>query len=139
MYKATTMIEAALKERGLKCISMDMRIFSFVELGFSGDNCTFKMRFISDDDGNDVKMLTDNICKVPKEKLPEAYALVNEMNRTYKYLKFSLDNEGNFTAQYDLLVSTSDSELPDAAFEVTVRTSKIVDDVYPKIMKLIWS
>lgn len=138
MRKATVLIEKALKGAGLKCQAIDLNEFSFVEAGFSGDNCTFKLRFISPDDDNDVKAMTEDFAKFPQNKLAAGYELINSLNRKYKYAKFTIDSNGAVSAQFDFPVRTSSETLGDEAIEIAIRFSKIIDDVYPDIMRVIY-
>ena len=54
IYQATRLISDAFKEAGLKCGTQEVGPLSFVEAGFTGSNCTFKLRFISTDNDNDI-------------------------------------------------------------------------------------
>lgn len=139
MFNATNLIEKAFIEKSLKCATRDFAKLSFVEVGFTGDNCSFKTRFISADDDNDVKVLTEDLAIIPKAKREACLALINELNTTYKYAKFTISENGAVTAQYDFPSCTLSSELGNIAFEIAIRFFKIVDDIYPMLMKTIWS
>lgn len=139
MFNATNLIERALTERGIKCAKRDLTKLSFVEVGFTGENCTIKTRFISTSDDNDVKVLTDDLAIIPKAKREAGFVLINELNATYKFAKFTISEKGAVTAQYDFPNCTLSSELGNIAFEIAIRFSKIVDDIYPMLMKTIWS
>ncbi len=139
VFKATNIIAKALKEAGLKCDVRENDEYSFVETGFSGENCTFKMCFFSADDDNDVKVLTNEFAKYPEDKLEEGYIIMNELSRKYRYLKFTLDkDDGAVNAQYDFPVALPEEVLGKVAIEFAIRFSKIIDDAYPQIMRSIW-
>lgn len=138
IYQATRLISDAFKEAGLKCGTQEVGPLSFVEAGFTGSNCTFKLRFISTDNDNDVKAMTEDFAKYPEGKFQNGYKMMNELSRTYKYFKFTMDDSGAVCAQFDFPVSLSKEDVGKVAVELAVRCMKIVDDAYPKIMKSIW-
>ena len=139
LYHATQRIAEAFEEAGLKYQTQEIGPLSLVDTGFTGDNCTYRLRFISMDEDNDVKAMTEDFAKVPESRKAAAYQLLNQLNREYKYLKFTMDDKGAICAQYDFPLSLPDDRLGGVAIEVAVRASKIVDDAYPKIMQTIWS
>jgi len=138
MYNATKLIESEFKRVGLKCQSVDLEEFSFVEAGFTGDNCTVKIRFISTDDDNDFKVLTEDFALFPAASREKGCVILNELNRKYKYMKFSMNDNGAVCAQYDVPVKVSTSDVGAVAVELAMRCNNIVDDAYPTIMKGIW-
>ncbi len=139
IFNATNIIAKAFEEANLKCEIRELGDYSFVETGFSGDNCTFKLRFFSTDNDNDVKVLTEEFAKYPEDKLEEGYVVMNELSRKYRYLKFTLDkDDGAVSAQYDFPVALPEEALGKVAIEFAIRFSKIIDDAYPQIMRSIW-
>ena len=138
VYQATKQIAKAFKDAGLKCGIQEVANFSFVEAGFTGKNCTFKLRFISVDDDNDVKAMTEDFAKYPESKFQNGYKMMNELSRTYKYFKFTMDDNGAVCAQYDFPVSLTSDAVGQVAVEIALRCMKIIDDAYPNIMKSIW-
>lgn len=138
MFKATTLIEKEFKKSGIKCSTHEISSFSFVEAGFTGENCTFKLRFISTDNDNDVKVLTEDLVKIPSNKLDSAYKVINSFNAKYKYAKFSVSSSNAVTAEYDFAVATPSEAVGPIAVETALRFAKIVDDGYPEIMRVVW-
>ena len=69
----------------------------------------------------------------------EGYTLANELNRKYKYVKFSIDNDGDMTAQWDLPDNVPNEAVGATGVEILIRMFQIIDDVYPEVMKAIWS
>ena len=137
MFNATPVVESALKNAGLKCQAIDLGELSFVQAGFTGENCTVSLRFISADNDNDVKVMTEDIAKVNSAKQDRMYVVLNNLNVKYKYVKFTMDDNGGVCAQYDVPISVGDC-LGAVALEIALRFAKIVDDAYPEIMKIIW-
>ena len=138
MYQATQRIADEFEKAGLKHQARELGPLSFVEAGFTGENCTFRLRFISVDDDNDVKAMTEDFAKIPTARRDAGYRLLNELNREYKYFKFTMDDNGAVCAQYDFPVIVSAEEVGPIATEVALRCSKVVDDAYPRIMQVIW-
>lgn len=139
IYKATKIVAEAFEKRGLKHAVRETEAFSFVDTSFTGSNCNVRIRFINSDDDNDVKVLTENFAKFPESRRDRALELFNKLNRSYKYVKFTIDEDGEVTAQYDFPVSASDEDLGEMVIELAMRCAKIVDDTYPEIMQAIWS
>ena len=138
MRKAISLISTAFKAADLKFDAQDAGPFSFTDMGLTGENCTFRLRFISEEE-NDVKAMTDDFAKFPPNKMQKGYQLMNELNRTYKFFKFAMDEKGAVCAQYDFPISVKEEEIGAIAVEIVIRCMGIVDDAYPKIMQAIWS
>ena len=138
MYQATVAIEKAFVDHGLRCAAKETASLSFVELNMTGDNTSVLIRFISTDNNNDVKVMTADFAKFPQKKLADGYELANELSREYKYMKFTIDNDGDMCAQYDFPVQISNECLGPVALEILMRCAKIIDDCYPKVMKTLW-
>ena len=138
IYQATQLIADAFAEFGLKHQVLEAGPLSLVEMGFTGDNCTFRLRFISMDEDNDVKAMTEDLVKIPEARRAAAYALMNELSREYKYFKFTMDERGGVCAQYDIPMSVKSEDLGGIAVEIALRCSQIVDNAYPRIMQVIW-
>lgn len=139
VYHATQIIAQAFDQRGLKYNIREVGSLSTVELAFSGDNVDVKLNFISSDNDNDVKVLSNTFAKFPESKLSTGYKLANDLAREYKYLKFTIDKDGDMSAQYDFPLKTQDEALGEFAIEMAARFTKIINDCYPKIMKALWS
>lgn len=138
IYKATKIVAEAFEQASLKHAVRETDVFSYVDTSFTGSNCSVRIRFINSDDDNDVKVLTENFAKFPESKRIKGLELINDLNRNYKYIKFSIDDDGDLCAQYDLPVSAADENLGSIVIEIAMRCAKIVDDSYPKIMQSIW-
>ena len=138
MYQATQRIADAFTGASIKHQAQELGPLSFVEAGFTGDNCTFRLRFISLDDDNDVKAMTEDFAKIPEARRDAGCRLMNRLNREYKFFKFTMDDKGAVCVQYDFPVTVSEEEVGAIALEVALRCAKVVDDAYPKIMQVIW-
>ena len=138
-HKATDLIAAEFTGTGLKFTTGEIQSISFVEAGFNGKNSSVTIRFISVDEDNDVKVLTEDFIKVPDAARDRMYRIINQQNRKYKYVKFTMDEQdGGISAQYDFPLRLADEEVGPVAVEIALRFAKIVDDSYSDFMQSIW-
>ena len=133
------LVAQELTKAGLKHQKQSLGPLEVIETGFSGEKTTVKIRFISVGNDGEFKILSEAFTKFPDEKLMEGYALVNELNRKYKYVKFTIDNDGDMTAQWDLPDNVPNEAVGRTGVEILIRMFQIIDDVYPEVMKAIWS
>lgn len=78
-----------------------------------------------------------NIDSVPDDKKGMVVEELNRANAKYKLIKFFMDAEGKVNAQYDFLLTAEN--IGDSAIEIVLRSTMIIDDLYPKLMKIIWA
>ena len=138
MFNATCVIETELKKAGFKCHIQDAGELSYVEAGFSGATVVFTIRFISVDNDNDVRIMTNDFAKIISGKTDKILVLLNRLNREYRYAKFTVSDDEGIFIQYDVPSQIESSSLGAIALEIAIRFAKIIDDVYPMIMKEIW-
>ena len=79
-----------------------------------------------------------DVVKVPKEKAGDILIVLNHLNNEYRWVKFSLDeNDLTVTAADDCVIK------PETCGEEVLRCClqmvHVVDEVYPELMKTIWS
>ena len=139
IYKATKLIQTQFKDAGIKCNARELGNFSMVEAAFTGKNCNVTIRFVSVDNGNGVKALTDNFAKYSKQRLAKGYEIVNSLNQKYKYAKFTMTKDGDICAEYDFPTTIKEEAVGTIAVEIVLRFAQIVDEAYPEIMQSVWS
>ena len=108
-----------------------------VRISFNGDHGnTVTLMFFFDDDGTTVNIKVFSITRVPSEKLMDMYVLLNELNCDYRWVKFYLDEDNEVTVSGDAVIdaATAGEEL----CELMYRYLSIIDDIYPRIMKVNW-
>ena len=132
-------IAAEFSKVGLKHQTLSVGSLNVIEGGFTGDNCTVKIRVVAVENESEIKVLSENFAKIPAQKQNEGYSLINALNKKYKYVKFVMDDSGEVCAQWDVLDTIPAETLGMVVVEVVVRMSRIIDDAYPEIMKMIWS
>lgn len=143
IYKATKLIKEEMERQGLKYSIEEFEDGSGSTLlvRFTINNGpSLRVKFISLDDKNDVAIRLFRIVEnVAESKINEILKAVNECNCEYRYLKFILDEEHDVNIEYDLALRAEDTSIGAEACEILVRIVRIVDEVYPKFMKIIWS
>ena len=82
-------------------------------------------------------MTSSDMLNVPEDKMAEALLLLNELNNSYRWVKFCIDEDRDLLVRTDAIVSeeTAGKEL----LELTLRMSSIIDDAWPKIMRMRFS
>lgn len=141
IHNSTQLIKNAFDNSNIKSEIQEADNLSAVVLGFSGNNYKgIRMLFVSDGNGNDVTIRTDEFAQFPKNKMPAGIMLMNALNQKYRYVKFLINmTTGGVCLQYDIPLRVDDNNLGPVACEILLRTSNLLDDAYPEIMKSIWS
>lgn len=92
--------------------------------------------FIFDPDGTSVNIKVYSIAAVSAEKLMDMFVLVNQLNYEYRWVKFYLDDDNEVTVSGDAVID--EATAGDELFELLARYLGIINEVYPRIMKVIW-
>ena len=137
MFKATNMVAKAFAENNWKYTVQEDGPVSYLQATFKCANTSVTFRFISNNDNNDVVVMTDSIARFPEDKRENGLALVNTLNWEYRYVKFLFGSMGDLYAQYDFPVYLGDDEVGKVCIEITTRFLNIIDEAYPRIMKAI--
>lgn len=105
---------------------------------YGGDNAdTIKIILFFDEDGGSLNVKSFTIAKVPTAKLMETYVVLNELNTEYRWVKFYVDSDNEVTAAGDAIID--EATAGEECYEIVQRYVNIIDDVYPRIMKVIWA
>ena len=91
---------------------------------FSGDNGEYFSLYLSYE-------------QIPEDKYADVLILCNELNSTYKWVKFYIDKENNFCLDNDAILS--EATAAEEAFELLVRLINISDEVKAPLMKAIYA
>ena len=92
--------------------------------------------FFCGEDGKYLSMYT-TFESVPEDKFLEALIACNELNAQYKWVTFYIDKDKDLIAHDDAILNVETAD--DEAFELLVRTLKILDEAKPVIMKAIYA
>lgn len=139
MFKATREIYDTLSaNKDLKVFVEESEKSSYVWLSFEIKNGgSYRIRFISRDDDNDVAVRIYRLVTVEEDKIPKILPAINDINGEWRFAKFNVDEDGDVNIAYDFPESCSNPA--ECAEEIIIRLVKIVDDAYAKIMQAIWA
>ena len=109
-----------------------------IKVSFNGKNAdTVRVFLFFDEEGKRVNLKSFSIAKIPSEKLMDMYVVLNELNNEYRWVKFYVDSDNEVTVSDDAIID------PDSVgaecFELIIRSVSIVDEVYPRLMKVLWA
>lgn len=102
------------------------------------DNTRIEIYFYFGEDNEDVHIEGREFLKVPENKYEAMYKACSQMNRKYRWIKFDVnEKDGEIVAECDAVIQLDSCAAE--VFELMIRTTNIVDDVYPEFMKAMWS
>ena len=139
VYKCTKAIYETLKnDEGLKVFidETDNTSAAWLQFGIKNGG-SYRIRFISKDDDNDVAVRIFELVSVDKSQFAKVLPVINNLNAKYRYVKFVLDNDGDVNVEYDYLMRCPDPAA--SAMELIIRIVKIVDEAYPELMRAMWA
>lgn len=140
-FNATNLIAETFEKRGVLFDVVSHHGSEHLLAGFSVDcGPNVIMRFISRDNDNDVAArIFGLITNTPKEKRARVMEACNVLNDTIRFMKFSLDTDGDINVDYDFPVHSPDNSIGEIAFEVFVRSMHILNSEYSIFMKALYS
>ena len=139
MFQATELIYEALLRRDIKCKIREKGGMSLVEVAFRGRNfASVSLYFLSNAEGNDVAVRAANLVKFPPERLDKLYAACNDINRRYRFAKFVVDPEKD-VVNMELDIPSRCENVGAVAEEMLIRAVRILDEVYPRLMRATWA
>ena len=140
VYKMTKKIYDWLQENkpSLKVFIDEREKSSNVWLQFGIKNGgSYRIRFISSDDDNDVSVRAYAIVSVDSAKRSKVLEAVNSLNNEYRYVRFVIDEDNDINVEYDFPVRADNVE--ECAMEMISRFVDIIDEAYPTIMRVIFN
>ena len=108
-----------------------------ITCGINGKVNKYDMTFIFDEDGKTMGVRVFQLVKVPIDKKLQVMELVNQLNISYRWIKFLIDKEDNVDLQADSILRGENTGK--VGVELMVHMFKIIDEVYPKFMRTIWA
>jgi hypothetical protein len=139
LFRATREIAQRFEERELKFkAERTDDDTSLVTVGFRTDHAgNVDILFLSHDDDLDVAVRAFQVITgVPEEKRAKMLEAINKCNDDYRYVRFTLDGDGDVNMEYDFPVSIP--EIGEPAYEIAVRFTQVLDEAYPELMKAMW-
>ena len=100
-----------------------------VQIPFDGKMTTF---IFNGDEGEYVSMYT---CfeSIPAEKVPTMLVVCNQLNMTYKWLKFYIDRDNDLMVQDDAILTEENAV--SECIELLLRRGRILKEAKPIIMR----
>ena len=126
--KAVDSFIAALKSEGIKFSKSDDKASVFIQ--YDGDNfedLTFS--FFFDEGGEALSIKVFSIMQFTKDQLPDAYKFCNEMNNEWRWIRFYVDSDDEFTADMDAAIHPTSSTCGQEIVNMLHRAVRIVDKV----------
>lgn len=106
--------------------------------GVNGKANTYQVKFICKDDGkSDVAVRIFGLAHYPDHRRSVALPILNEFQRKYRFIKLTLDKSGDVNLEYDL--PACQSNVGASCVELFLRIMKIVDEIYPDLMRSVWN
>ena len=104
--------------------------------GISGKDAQYTLTFVFDENGHTVCIRVFDLINVPDSKRFQMLELINTLNRDYRWTRFFLSKDSKMQVQIDHMIDGGKG--PQHMVELMIRLMRIVDDIYPRLMKLIW-
>ena len=125
-----------MDQKGIKYSISDQNT---VKVTFSGDNMKSIDVFVFFDKngGRSVAFRSWSFATFKEDKLATAYKVCNDLNNQYRWVKFFIDKDGDVIAQIDAVVN--EETCGKECMEMVGRMVNISDEVYPSIMKTLWT
>lgn len=114
------------------------RDFSYVDARYKAKTgAIVSIKFVSEDDDADVQVRAFSLAHVLDERFGDVLKVINNLNCTYRFVKFVIDRENDVAMEYDLPMNNA--SIGRCATEMLIRSMKIIDEVLPEIMHAIWA
>ena len=118
--------------KGIKYTVLDEKD-NIVYLAFGGDKETFVLVDFDEEDDNasSVHFLSQNFAKAERAMIPSALVKVNEINRSYRWVKFYISDDGEISADCDAVIQPG--SVGAECLEITIRMSNIIEGALDKL------
>ena len=140
-YKATNLIAEAFEEQGVKFDVVTRPDHEQILAGFSvecGPNII--IRFITTDGRNDVRVRVFGLVNsTPKSKRPRLLEACNTLNNNVRFIKFTLNDDGDISVEYDFSRDTPDDALGAVALDMLGTVAQAISFEYQTFMQALYS
>lgn len=132
MNSAINEIHKAFNDAGLKHDVQEIGGKTILITGLSGKADTYRFLLIKDDDnGQDVALRILKISNCPRYRTDQALEVLNELQMKYRYLRFTIDGDGDIAGEYDF--PSTYENIGKGAVEMCLRLTMILDDCISRI------
>lgn len=105
--------------------------------GFSGNSAKYELKFICKEGDNSLALRIFGLFNIDRSSWYKVYPVLNKYQDTYRFLRFTLDTDGDINVEYDVPNCTQDAGM--IAVEMILRIGQILDDVYPELRRIAYS
>jgi len=138
LFRPTGLIADAFRAADVKYRIVEREDCSIAEATVGGRNIgNVQVYFISDSPDNDFSLRVYSFVRVPEARRAGLLPLLNTLNQRYRYLCFTLDEDGDVNVSCDAPAALTDPG--PAAHELLRYTARVLDDVYPIIMRALYA
>ena len=109
-----------------------------IRTGWNLDNTKLEIFFFFFKDSENVHIEGHDFIKIPKEKEDKFYKICNDLNKQYRWFKFTLNTERHELVLEDDAIIQLDS-CAEEVFELMLRMTHVVDEVFPECMKALYA
>lgn len=135
MNSAIQEIQKAFNVAGLKHDVQQLGDKSILITGMTGKADTYRFFLIKENDkGNDVALRIVKIVNCPSYRHDEAREVLNELQLKYRFLRFTIDKDGDVHGEYDF--PTCYDDIGRGAVEMCLRLTLILDSCIAKLKQL---
>lgn len=134
MNSAIDEIHRAFNDAGLKHDVQQIGNNSILITGMTGNSDTYKFFFIKDGDvGNDVALRIFKISHCSSYEYDQAREVLNALQVKYRFLRFTIDKDGDINGEYDF--PTSYEDIGKGAVEMCLRLTMILDNCISELKR----
>lgn len=108
-----------------------------VSCGINGKNTHYDLHFFFDENGKAACIRVFELLRVPIDKKLPVMDLINQLHAQYRWVKFFINTEEYVNLQADAIITAENSGK--VCLELMAHFFKIIDESYPRFMKIIWS
>lgn len=127
-----------LQEKGLTALRVEERENEYVvTLGMGMRNTNFHVFAIFEKNDHKVSLRIFDFIHVTEDQMPAALLCCNNINKSKKWVKLYIDDDGDIIVEDDLIVD--EHTAGEEVFELVARMSIIADQAFKEINKAIWS
>lgn len=132
MNSAINEIRKAFTDAGLKYDIQTLGDKTILLTGMTGNADTYKFLLIKDGDGgNDVALRILKISSCSRSQYDRVREVLNELQLKYRFLRFTIDNDGDINGEYDF--PTTYEDIGKGAVEMCLRLTIILDECISRL------
>lgn len=129
--------KAFLDAKDFKYMEITTKSKEALLLRMASDVVKLEIVVVFIDDVN-VTLHCRKFCHIPDDKLEECYELCSDLNCSFRWVKFYVDEEDNtIRAEDDAVIKPEN--VGEEVYELVGRMTSVISNAYPKIMHMIYA